>query len=286
MGKTDQDGYRADHRGGRTANDVLRVPRRLRRSRRCRTDDVWAFYGEHDPYFGVLTDDAFLSGSLTEESRQEFFSTGQSYVESLRETIGKQLCSSFAPTRALDFGCGVGRITLPLARFCSTVVGVDISEAMLAEARHNSEREGLTNIEFMRSDDDLSSLTGTFDFIHSFIVFQHITPERGLAMMKRILHVLTEGGIGALHFTYFDDLTPLERARYILYMRVPALWALKNKMLLRPSHPMLQMHNYSLSKLFRLLQTENCHKLSVQFSYHGKFGGVILLFEKTTLPFL
>ena len=47
---------------------------------------------------------------------------------------------------ALDFGCGVGRLVLPLARRYRTVVGIDISDAYIAEAVRNRDKHGLTNI--------------------------------------------------------------------------------------------------------------------------------------------
>jgi 2-polyprenyl-3-methyl-5-hydroxy-6-metoxy-1,4-benzoquinol methylase len=38
----------------------------------------------------------------------------------------------FAPRRVLDFGCGVGRVTLPLARRVDAVVAIDIADSMLS----------------------------------------------------------------------------------------------------------------------------------------------------------
>jgi ubiquinone/menaquinone biosynthesis C-methylase UbiE len=68
---------------------------------------------------------------------------------------------------------------VPLAGVCTSVVGVDVSEAMLAVVEENSREMGLSNVTFVKGDDTLSGVSRSFDFVHSFIVFQHIRPERG-----------------------------------------------------------------------------------------------------------
>ena len=48
---------------------------------------------------------------------------------------------------AVDLGCGSGQVTLALAKRCRTVVGVDVSEEMIALLLENAEREGVSNVE-------------------------------------------------------------------------------------------------------------------------------------------
>lgn len=56
--------------------------------------------------------------------------------------------------RVLDVGCGTGSTTRAAARRTSngSVVGVDLSSAMLAVARRTTEQEGLANVEFLQAD--------------------------------------------------------------------------------------------------------------------------------------
>ena len=61
-----------------------------------------------------------------------------------------------AQKSSLDFGCGVGRLIIPFARVFEHVTGVDISPAMLEIAQRNCLEQGIHNVEFVRSDDELS----------------------------------------------------------------------------------------------------------------------------------
>lgn len=46
-------------------------------------------------------------------------------------------------SRVLDLGCGPGSLTLPLARHCGTMIGIDADPAMIAAARQAAEAAGI-----------------------------------------------------------------------------------------------------------------------------------------------
>ena len=54
--------------------------------------------------------------------------------------------------RVLDLYCGLGNFTLPIARRAGAVVGVEGDEGLVARARANAERNGLTNVRFAVAD--------------------------------------------------------------------------------------------------------------------------------------
>jgi SAM-dependent methyltransferase len=254
------------------------------------TDRTWEYFGKNDPYFGVLTAQVFKKGEFTESARQEFFATGERYMGSIIGTIRQHFEPAFRPTRALDFGCGVGRLTLPLARCAESVVAVDVSESMMATAAENAKQLGISNITFLKSDDTLSRVTGRFDFVHSFIVFQHIPPTRGYQIFQRQIDMLNDDGIGALHFTYAYD-EPVSFGRRFLTSAqhaVPAVRALTNLLKGRPmSEPIMQMNQYDVSRLLHQLEKSGCHEVHLRFtetSVHQRgFYGVILFFRKRAL---
>src|SRR5277367_1629330 len=99
------------------------------------TDHEWEEWGRRDPYFGVLTHPRFRRANLTEAAKSEFFESGRLHVEYVMQVVRKHIDADFTPKRALDFGCGVGRILIPLAQVTQEVVGVDVSPSMLHEAK-------------------------------------------------------------------------------------------------------------------------------------------------------
>src|SRR5262245_944408 len=94
---------------------------------------------------------------------------------------------AFQSDRIMDFGCGAGRLTIPLARVATRVTGVDSSAALIDEARANCQRAGVSNVDFALSDTDLSSVTGPFEVVHSHFAFQHIPPATGYPLVDAVL---------------------------------------------------------------------------------------------------
>ena len=50
--------------------------------------------------------------------------------------------------RVLDLFCGLGNFSLPMAKFCEYLVGVEGSQAMVERATMNAAANGLTNLSF------------------------------------------------------------------------------------------------------------------------------------------
>ncbi len=247
-----------------------------------RNEDVWDYYGEKDPYFGVRSIDAMRADTFDDAARTDFFGSGEEYVSRVWHEIQDNFEEDFSPEHSLDFGCGVGRVALPIARRSGDVVGVDISDGMLEEARRNAESFGIANIKFVKADDDLSLVSGKFDFIHSFVVFQHIKPDVGMRIVKRLIDRLSENGVGALHFQYASTTpTTLQRMRYKLYRDVPGVYAVRNLVLGKRKEPLMPMYSYDLNEIMLLLQKSGCHKCLIRFSDHGVEGTLIIFQRKT-----
>jgi len=249
------------------------------------TDEAWKQWGKQDPYFAVLTADKFRARNLTPEAKAEFFESGRAHVDHVLAMLRKHFDADYSPKRVLDFGCGVGRLVVPFARVTEQVVGVDVSEAMLAEARRNCEEAGLHNTTFVVSDDALSKVEGEFDLVHSIIVFQHIAPERGREIFRRMLKRIAPGGAGAVQFTYAkarfaqNDGQPPEHAGVVRKLKSMVRRALR---MLSPAaaDPEMQMNVYPLNELLFMLQSLGVHDVHCEFSDHAGELGVIVYFRR------
>lgn len=254
------------------------------------TDRAWQWFGATDPYFAVLSDERFRNKRLSAAAIDEFFTSGERYTEWLFDAVGRHFPPHVPPSRALDFGCGVGRVLIPLSRRCEEVVGVDVSDAMLHVARRNCEERGISNAALVLGDDTLAGVQGTFDFVHSFIVFQHIPIWRGETLTRRLLSLLREDGIGALHYTYDVQRSALTRASTWVKVHLPLARPLANLIRRKPiATPVMQMNAYSLTRLVSILNNGGCDEICMRATLHGEAGGVVargmmLLFRKRRLP--
>jgi len=248
------------------------------------SDDEWEKYGKNDPYYGVVSIDKFRNEQLTDSARDEFFTSGRNHLDFVRSIIRQYVDPSFGDVkRSLDFGCGVGRCLFPIAAFSQSAVGVEVSEAMRNEAMKNAESQSVKNIEVTISNDNLSNIEGSFDFIHSFAVFQHISPDRGEVIMKRLLALLNEGGVMAIHFIYGRRASFAVKAVGWLRKRVPLLHPLVNIMCgEKTSKPLMEKNCYNLNRLMEIFRNAPCVNLHIEFEGQDEMQSCIIFAQKNS----
>ena len=216
--------------------------------------EQWRQFGKKDPFYGVLSDEQFRSGKMTPEVRARFYATGEQHVETIFEGF-----ADWRPARALDFGCGVGRLVVPFASRCDEVVGVDVSPDALREARSACEQQGITNVAFSETIDGL----GQFDLIHSTIVLQHIPTKDGYLLFDAMVESLNAGGRGVIQITV--GASPAVRMFYfaLRFSTVASAW---NRLRRRPSdYPTMQMNAYSLRRILMILHRRGISDVGLSF---------------------
>jgi SAM-dependent methyltransferase len=166
------------------------------------TDKDWAKVAEENPYWGVLSDDRFLGKEIAGAERELFFSSGEGTVAHIFAVIRAHFAADFSPARSLEFGCGVGRMLIPIARRSGEAIGVDIAPRMVELARRHLGEAGIVNARVLPADDPVMQGEALFDFINSFIVLQHVPPERGYRLILDLIRLLRPGGIATLHVSY------------------------------------------------------------------------------------
>lgn len=245
---------------------------------RISTDRAWDIMASNDPFFSVLTWNKFRRKNLTPEAVDEFFATGDDYIEHLFQTIRAHIDPDFAPLRSLDFGCGLGRLVLPLSKRSKSVVGLDVSDAMLRGAREHLDRLNVRNVELVKGDDAMTSLTGSFDLVHSFIVFQHIPVRRGEGLLRKLLGHMKDRSVGALHLTYAHANEPLHPGPLTHFRRLMDRTKGALRTLRGIGH--MQMNNYNLNVVFRILQEEGVRRTHIELTNHDTALGALILFQK------
>lgn len=151
----------------------------------------WEAFAQADPLFGVLSDPTKFGSKWDLE---EFFESGHAHIRKWLRII-REHGATWEPGACLDFGCGVGRLTIPLAQHFERTVGIDVSKSMIAAARRYK-RPG-DRVEFVRNaHPDLRQLhDATFDMVHSCLVLQHIPPPVTLRYIAEFLRVAKPNGL-------------------------------------------------------------------------------------------
>lgn len=137
----------------------------------------------------------YVAFGRREQDDEEFFATGADVVRAL-ETELKRIPKA---RRALEIGCGPGRLMRPMARHFEEIHGIDISDEMIRRAESNLASTPNAYPRHAESS-DLSGFTdGYFDFVYSYAVFQHIpSGEVVFGYLREAARVLSIGGVAHL----------------------------------------------------------------------------------------
>lgn len=151
----------------------------------------WDRHARQDPMWAVLSDPV-KKGHKWE--LQEFMANGEREIALLMHQLA-QLGMDPAPTAALDFGCGIGRLTQALARRFDRVTGVDISPGMIGLARELNQYAAA--VEYVCTGEcGLRTLpSASYDLIYSNIVLQHVEPHASVEYLHTFFRLLKPGGI-------------------------------------------------------------------------------------------
>jgi len=218
----------------------------------ARLQSDWDRHAKADPLWAILTDPAMKNRQW---ELQAFFETGQReigdlmlYADSLGVELGRR--------HALDFGCGVGRLTRALAGHFDQVCGVDISPAMLELARAYNAH--IPNCAFVQNTEpSFRALpAGNFDLIYSNVTLQHMPPRYTRRYLRGLVKRLRLGGLLIFQLPDQNQMGPADRVRSFLYEEIYrryVLWAESS----------MDMYGLSKRRVIAFIERNGCRVLDV-----------------------
>ena len=226
---------------------------------------TWEGLAQADPLWAVCTDPAKQNRRW---SREEFFAAGKNEVGAVLGCVAELGVSVDGKSTALDFGCGVGRLTRALAEHFAECWGVDISPTMIRLAKEFN--HDLPQCRFLLNEQDkLEGLQDNyFGFIYTSIVLQHMAERYIRKYIAELIRVLRPGGV--LVFQLPDRLRGSALARIRAKVAVRA----RLKSVLGKPRGM-EMHCIREASIRKLVQASGARVVDVRLtnSSEPSFGG-------------
>lgn len=229
----------------------------------------WELIAARDAFWGVVSTPEFRADKMDADAKRRFYDTGMADIAQVLAWFDADL--GVRPSgRALDIGCGVGRLAFAMAKQASEVVGYDVAETMLAVARAAAP----PNVQLT------SSLPqGPFDWINSYIVFQHIPPAEGLALLDSCLALAAPRAFISLQITgWRDGALPSSS----LHKRA-ARWVIRrvHRRLGRSADPLIRMHDYDFSEVLQRVTARGFERVVLRHTNHGGHHGVWMIARRS-----
>ncbi len=145
----------------------------------------WNRFAQINPYYAIMT----IPGQTWTE--KDFYASGKDQINHIMQS---PVMIDRGKGKALDFGCGIGRLTQALLSYFDEVIGIDISEKMLSLAREynkSAKCKYLLNecAPVLAADDN------QYDFVISLLVLQHIENNDTEKYIHELIRVLKPNGI-------------------------------------------------------------------------------------------
>jgi len=160
----------------------------------ARVERTWSRLGKEDAHWSVITDNKFRKENI-DNTLTDFFDMGEGDVKRLLAALHRAGAQLSRVRSVMDFGCGVGRLSVILSRHFDKVIGVDISPSHLREANSYFRSLGIENIQTRKltSVSEIETLEKC-DLVYSIIVLQHNPPPVMRELLSRLCSRVERGG--------------------------------------------------------------------------------------------
>ena len=154
----------------------------------------WTRAGQAAPHWSVLTEERFLPQNIA-DNLQAFYAAGAWDAQVLDASLARIGRRAESYRHCVDYGCGVGRVTLQLARRFRQVTGLDISAPHLHLARETFRRAGFEHVTLVHVTPEALMPVESCDLWYSRLVLQHSPPPVAMNILRQAFHSLSIGGV-------------------------------------------------------------------------------------------
>ncbi|WP_338665759.1 methyltransferase domain-containing protein [Pararoseomonas sp. SCSIO 73927] len=159
-----------------------------------KTAVYWSAIGTEAPHWSVLTSELYRPERI-EGTKEHFYETGKEDLNLIRACLRRARVPLDQVGTVLEYGCGVGRVTLHLARKFPRVIACDISRPHLDLAAAYLAEAGAPAASYEHLGPDRPHPDVSCDLWFSRIVLQHNPPPVIAAVLRRAFAALNPGGV-------------------------------------------------------------------------------------------
>lgn len=228
-----------------------------------RLSNKWNKFCQDDPLWAVLSD---ANKKNRKWDEKEFFKTGEYEIDNIIKYIDSYGLK-MQTNRALDFGCGVGRLTSRLTKYFKEVYGVDISQSFLDLAEEYNQNKEKIHYHLNEKDDLKLFSDSYFDFIYTNITLQHVMPSTSKKYIKEFLRILNPGGVLMFQLPAPFKINKLKNFNFtgvfIFLAQYSPRW------LLDLLHPLIyfDMHGIEKKQVIKLLEDNGAKIIDIKEDY-------------------
>ncbi len=239
-----------------TLNVELNVEPELLHQMFARIQSEWEALGETEPHWSVITSDQFKP-EVIRENMDVFLESGRTNVWWMQNVARRNGIELGKHQTCFELGCGVGRLTIPLAEIFGHVTGYDISPGNLRECDAVVAARGADNIttQLMTQVEDIRKAPD-IDVLFTIIVLQHNPPPVQLYLLDVLLGKVRPGGLAYFQLpTFIPD------------------YAFSAEEYLQDSAKEMEMHAVPMRDVFKVLRKHGFEVLEViQDQFTGMRG--------------